>query len=355
MGRRNETMQTQRHFFPGGNTPEGFFSYYHEILKGASPGRLAIIKGGPGCGKSTFMKQLANRMQNEGVSVDYLHCSSDPSSLDGLYLPKYHSAILDGTAPHVVDPRYPGVCDTIFNFCEWIEPSIGAERETIIKENEKIRSFFSEGYGYLKSASCILEKMQQKSRNALSWEEMNRFCTDVLKRLPTGCGSAREKRMFLSAITPEGFKNYLGETFFDRYVMMLRCETGDAAGDVLEQLAAMCRIRNIDIVCYPCPMNPRSIEHLEIPSANFSLTVSNGYHTYENPDQVVYFSDFCRQDYDNNADFSLYRSLLERAVSSFAKAKTAHDRLEQCYIPYVNFEKIDTLFEDALAFLTKTS
>ncbi|WP_206459271.1 hypothetical protein [Anaerovorax sp. IOR16] len=46
----------QRHMFPGNNTPEGFFSYYQYILSQKEADKIFCIKGGPGVGKSTFMK-----------------------------------------------------------------------------------------------------------------------------------------------------------------------------------------------------------------------------------------------------------------------------------------------------------
>ena len=47
-----------REFFPGGNTSLGFFSYY-DYLVPPDATRIMIIKGGPGVGKSSFMKALA--------------------------------------------------------------------------------------------------------------------------------------------------------------------------------------------------------------------------------------------------------------------------------------------------------
>ena len=45
-------------FFLGTTTPAGFHGYFREL--GQEPGmQLYLIKSGPGCGKSTMMKQLA--------------------------------------------------------------------------------------------------------------------------------------------------------------------------------------------------------------------------------------------------------------------------------------------------------
>jgi len=75
-----------RHYFPGNNTPEGFFSYYHYILRQREAEKIWCIKGGPGVGKSTFMRRIGENMLLEGHDVDFLHCSSDNDSLDGIVL-----------------------------------------------------------------------------------------------------------------------------------------------------------------------------------------------------------------------------------------------------------------------------
>ena len=45
-------MSVQRHYFPGNNTPLGFYSYYRYILSQKEASRIICLKGGPGTGKS---------------------------------------------------------------------------------------------------------------------------------------------------------------------------------------------------------------------------------------------------------------------------------------------------------------
>ncbi len=102
---------TIRHMFPGNNTSRGFFSYYDYILLQEKAKKIYIIKGGPGVGKSTFIRQSAEDLADEGYDVEFMHCSSDPESLDGMVVPALSVAMIDGTAPHVVDPKNPGAVD----------------------------------------------------------------------------------------------------------------------------------------------------------------------------------------------------------------------------------------------------
>ena len=73
-------------------------------------GDRMFITGPNGCGKSTLMGRVGARMEEMGVETEYILCSGDPDSLDGLVLPGLRTAIVDGTAPHETVPA--GHCNT---------------------------------------------------------------------------------------------------------------------------------------------------------------------------------------------------------------------------------------------------
>ena len=102
-------------YFLGANSPGGFYSLYSELLPPETANAIYIIKGGPGCGKSTLMRQVAAQAAQAGETVEYILCSGDPDSLDGVVLPRLKVALVDGTAPHVIEPRYPGLVEQYVN------------------------------------------------------------------------------------------------------------------------------------------------------------------------------------------------------------------------------------------------
>jgi len=95
-------VAVERHIYPGNNTTEGFYSYYNYILGQREANRIICIKGGPGVGKSTFMKKIGETYLEKGEDVDFMHCSSDNNSLDGVVLKNRRIALIDATSPHVV-------------------------------------------------------------------------------------------------------------------------------------------------------------------------------------------------------------------------------------------------------------
>lgn len=87
-------------FFLGANTPSGFYSLYDQLIDPAQARRVFLIKGGAGCGKSSLMKRAATALAETGEQVEYIRCSGDPDSLDGVVFPGLGAALVDATAPH---------------------------------------------------------------------------------------------------------------------------------------------------------------------------------------------------------------------------------------------------------------
>lgn len=93
-------MGVKRQYLIASNTSSGFVSYGDDFLKDAE--RVYILKGGPGCGKSTFIKRIGNELLGEGFSVDFVNSPSDANSIDGIFIHDIGVAIVNGTAPGVI-------------------------------------------------------------------------------------------------------------------------------------------------------------------------------------------------------------------------------------------------------------
>ena len=79
-------------YFLGANSPTGFYSLYDQLLPPEQASAIYILKGGPGCGKSTLMRRVAALAQEAGEPVEYI------------VLPGKKAALVDGTAPHDTAP-----------------------------------------------------------------------------------------------------------------------------------------------------------------------------------------------------------------------------------------------------------
>ena len=85
-------------FFLGTTTPAGFKGYFEPLRR--EPGmQMYLIKSGPGCGKSTLMKRLAQAAEQQGQPIEKIHCASDPDSLDGVVFLQKHCLLYTSPSP----------------------------------------------------------------------------------------------------------------------------------------------------------------------------------------------------------------------------------------------------------------
>ena len=80
-------------YFLGANSADGFISHFGDNFDCFNGWRAIIIKGGPGTGKSSFMKYITTRAVDAGYTIELCPCSSDPDSLDGVIIRTIAAAV----------------------------------------------------------------------------------------------------------------------------------------------------------------------------------------------------------------------------------------------------------------------
>jgi len=346
-----------RNMFPGGNTSKGFFSYYHYIISEDEANRVFVLKGGPGVGKSSFMKKVSDVMTKRGYDVEHMHCSSDKHSLDGVVIPDIGVALLDGTAPHVVDPKCPGVIDEIINLGDfWNEDALRGNREKIVRIKNEISGLFARAYRYLAAALCIYEDsaalygpaVDEAKESILAHELIG----ELLEGIPLPAETGRERRMFASAITPDGLVNYLDDLMIADNIYKLEGFPGAGTEKLLEKLKAAALERGLRAEAYYCAFNPLKLEHLIIPDLNTAFTTVNRYHSTDACSlREIDFSE-CLNDrltLTNRSEIAYnqarFDALLNKAVGLIHSAKGLHDELEAYYIPAMDFKGVQGKLE----------
>lgn len=349
-----------KNVFPGGNTSLGFFSYYNYIIDPDEASRIFVIKGGPGVGKSTFMKKIGNEMLKRGYDIEFMHCSSDNNSLDGVVIPALKYAFIDGTAPHIVDPKFPGAVDEIINFGEyWNEEGIKQHREDVINDSREATRYFNRAYKYLKAAASIYEDSAYINSMALNKGKLDIRIDSIINAIfndrYTASIPGKERCLFASAMTPNGYCNFLDSILTTKYVYELRGGLATGEEKILEEVRNSAVKRGLLTESYYCAFRPNKLEHLVIPELDVSFTTSNPYHSSrvkscETIDIKSYLDKeildrYGDELYQNQEEFD---NLLSIALLNINKAKTVHDRLETYYVPNINFKGIDECYEKVL-------
>ncbi len=342
-----------RHMFPGNNTSRGFYSYYDYILQQEQAERIFIIKGGPGVGKSTFMKRSAADLVREGYDVEFMHCSSDPESLDGLVVPALKVAMIDGTAPHVVDPKNPGAVDEIIHLGDfWDEEGMRNNREGILKENAEVGRLFGRAYRYLAAAACVYSDNEEINKRAVNRQKVTKEVEGIVGRIfaedsIAECeGSLR--KLFATAITPDGFRSHLITVLNTEEVIVLKGAPGTGTERILQKLMEEAVEKGYYVEGFYCALHPERPEHVVIPEKGVSITTSSKYHTVltegkevidlnQYPDREILMKNRDVIDY-NRLEFE---GLLNRAVMTIEQAKKLHDHMETYYIPNMDFDAVE--------------
>lgn len=345
-----------REFFPGGNTSIGFFSYYDYLISPDAT-RIMVIKGGPGVGKSSFMKLLAMEMRERGFDVELHHCSSDNNSLDGVVFPQIKVALVDGTSPHIVDPRHPGAVDEIINLGDyWDEKGIRRGKDEIIELNREIGRNFRRAYQYLKTAKLIYDDLEIIKLEGFAFGRANQIAADLIEDLFSGYPTSGEpgilRKLFISAITPEGFQNFLpGLLECQSRIFVVNGGIGTGKATLLNKVLTMALEKGLYCEGYYCAFDPYKLEHLIIPEIGAAFTTSVEPHCYPNDkayqrldmDQCVAPHVLTKYGEVIAYELKLIGELFETAIRYISKAKSLHDKMEEHYIPNMNFAAITEL------------
>lgn len=148
-----------KRYFLGANTGQGFYSLYDDLA--AQTPFLWILKGGPGCGKSSFMRRIGMAAEANGHDVEYILCSGDPDSLDGVYIRDLGVAYADGTAPHVLEPRHAGADSNYVNLGAHLDQAALKGKLSELESLQRAyRAKYAEAYAALAEAKVLHDRLE---------------------------------------------------------------------------------------------------------------------------------------------------------------------------------------------------
>ncbi|NLM21248.1 MAG: ATPase [Peptococcaceae bacterium] len=352
-----------RKMFPGGNTSEGFYSYYPYLLeKGTN--RTFVIKGGPGVGKSTLMKKVGKKMVEQGYDVEFHYCSSDSNSLDGIVIEQLGIVMVDGTAPHMIDPQYPGGLDEIINLGEfWDIDSMQNNREKIINCTKNVSRSFARAYSYLKAARFIADNISAVYEMSMNYVGVNRIAgifQDILNDTYHEGRIGKERHLFSCAYTPEGFIDLTDSILQDSVkVYYIEGWMGTGKTTLMSKIAARAIEKGLDVEIYHTPLIPRKIGTILIKDLNMALTTSKSFKNRH--EEVIDLNQFLNRKIIEEhkevleKDNALLTELISMGISNIRQAKAEHDVLENYYIPNMNFAAADDKSEEILNRILKVA
>jgi len=358
--------------FPGGNTSQGFFSYYNYIIE-PEANHIFMIKGGPGVGKSSLMRFIGETMLEKGYDVEYHNCSSDNGSLDGVCIPQIGVALLDGTAPHVVDPKNPGAVDEILHLGDfWNEDLLRKNKEAILTTNRKVGRFFQMAYFSLKEAKAIQDEWESYITPAINFAQVNEVTTLINDEIfggvtPDFRAQAKSRHLFATAITPDGPMNYLDTVLQDiDKLYVIKGEPGSGKATLIGKIADQAGTLGLFTEVYHCSFVPQNVDIIVIPQlstavANLSSPISFDPNclpkltSFKEINLSAFISENVLTQYAEEIAGcqTRFEAAFNRAVNFLSRAKAEHDIMESYYVPAMDFAAINVKRDEILARVLK--
>ena len=339
------------HYFPGSNTPSGFVNRFHSILPASRRRRVIVLKGGPGVGKSTFMRRIGAHFEPRAGVTEYFHCSSDPHSLDAVSFPEAGVYLVDGTAPHIVDPSLPGAADGILNLGEYLdEPALETLRPQLEALQHGIGAQFDRAYCCLRACAALREDTAATYAGFVNAQRLHRLCRRLCGQyLPAAASDAPAlppRELFLTAYTPDGLISLLSDNLPARVIRLL-APWGADVSPVLRAVLDCAVQSGVETVSFLDPLFPDRPAHVYLPGEGLLFTTLE----VKNPEAQVDLAELYDPIALRREDELIVRrrvtfDMNERsACDALSEAHRMHDELEIPYIAHMNFERWQERFD----------
>ncbi len=342
-------MAQVTNFFAGANSGEGFQNLFPMLVDVEDTYDFMILKGGPGVGKATFMRMIGQTMEHVGTPVEYLWCSGDPDSLDGVVLPELRCAVVDGTSPHVIEPKYPAAVDRYVNLGRFYDLTAAKAAAGEVKtRTHAYQAAYAQAYHNLKAARQVELDAVTAARTAFDRERGIRRVEGIIARelRRNGPEQGRTTVRFLGSLTHKGpvWRFDSVDTLCPKVYEF--ADSWELAGDLLEKLRHAAVKKGWNTVACLAPEEPTRIEHLLIPGLGLAFVTSRAGMEYgKKPFRRIRIDAMTEPAGKARLRFQARMATLlrEEGTAALRRAKMEHDALEAIYNPYVDFDGVRAL------------
>lgn len=349
--------------FAASNSAEGFRNYYDELFTDTCPDFLYIIKGGPGTGKSHFMKKISLHARERGYDVIEYLCSSDPYSLDGILLTadgKPSLGFLDGTAPHGRDASLPGVREELIDLGRfWQGSRLRQRRDEIAFLCAAKAGEYAAAYRYLKAAGETEGVMDALLAPCLRKDALSALGERILRDQPEGKGfhavpALRRAISMRGAMTLPSFEKAALKAG-GRLVSLQDHPTregGGVAACLMEILLTVSRRKELLTYVSYDPLIPRKIDGLYYPATGLCILAGHAETAETLPTRHISLRRYLdtaplrAARPELRRAMTLRRNLLEAAEARLKSAATHHFALEEIYAEAMDFREKEAFTEE---------
>lgn len=334
-------------YFAAANSYDGFKSYFDLCFTPLLFDRIYIIKGGPGTGKSSLMRKILLEGEKYANSTESIFCSSDYSSLDGIILRGKSGsvALVDGTAPHIVEPHLPGVCEVIVNLGEYFNLSyLKDNKEKIIALNDKKNAYYRSAYNELALSSVFARNIRAEFAKSFDYSKAKSLANELVKDIYKDSFGRCHTRL-ISAFGKDG--NILLSTLEEASTKIYSLKGNRLGAEIFMQiLTSKIKKTNCNFYLFPNCLDTSVIDALYFPDIKCAVMIDSPQGEIINTDEFIVSNSYASQCEEFQR---IEATLLSRSRSFFSLAAENHFLLEGIYSAAQDFEKVNSLGEKILA------
>ena len=325
-------------YFARGNTAKGLHSLLESNIQGLK--QIFLVDGGTPAERAACLKQLADRLLEEGITMELLHCPGDPDQLEGIIATEKEAAILmkqvapSVTGPHVHYVKISG------------QAAVPADKQQeIMKLAEQAEIARQNAYACFQKALVVHDEWEDIYIQQLDKKRANELADELVARLisrtsKNESGSVRHR--FLGAATPKGAVDFIGnltDGLSKRYFIKGRAGTGKST--MLKKIAAAAEEKGYDVEIYHCGFDPASLDMVIVRELGFAIFDSTAPHEYfpeRATDSIIdLYEEIVTDGTDEKYAAEIkevaerYRKLMNRGTAYLAESKRYKEKIQACY------------------------
>lgn len=354
-----------KHYFLGSHTGKGYAHFFNEEMQ--SLDYVYVLKSVPGNGQSMLMKNIASHFQEKGGRLEMIHQAADAEALDGLILSDQNVGILDGTAPHVLEPRLPYVDGEYVNLSDAFRGrDLDRSKNHILRLKEQMDAGYQQFSQALAKAFSLHEDLEKFYAGNLDIEAADQLAADTIQNIfgESSLNKAADvKDRFVEASSEYEHIDFVQEITKEctvRYFITGRPGSGKSV--FMNKIADACKKRGYDVERYHCGFDPDSLDLILIPElgvAAFDSTPPHDHKPSRAGDEIIDTYALLQVDPDD-----VYKEQIEEikaasetegdaADEGFRQAVQAYREMADLYAQAVDFDKVKEMERDIIADISR--
>ena len=332
----------ERAFFISANGYDGFRTWHDDLYRSEEFERVFVILGGPGTGKSSLMRKVAEAGEAVGAECEYIYCSSDPQSLDGILLTKgvHKIAMLDGTAPHERGAPVPGAIDEFVHLGEcWSAKILTQRRQEILQKKQENALCYQQARRYLTLAGAAAKALDSELDIIMDQTKLQDVVARELRSIRK-TPSPYEKQRYISACGMNGVVRF-NTLAQENEVVCVSDECGGAHRYLNEMRRQLCDAGCYGFWSFPSCFDDKKIEGVYLPQ-NKRLYLTNQIAAEGKKINIKRFvipQKEVKERIHIRRFLRVREEMIRMACQSLAEAGARHFELEEIYGTAMDFTK----------------